>query len=217
MKRRIFLGLLAAPALLPVIARAQVRAAPLTPADQADIARIEAYLNGLKTLKGRFLQVAPDGGTSSGTAWIQRPGRMRFQYDPPSPYLLVAGGGLVVFRDNQLNQTSNLLIGQTPLGILLADNIRLSGPVTVTGISRLPDQIQVTLVRNADPGSGNLTLVFSDNPLALRQWSVIDGQRKETRVSLFNVELGGTFNQDMFYLANPSQNGPKYNTPGSGG
>jgi outer membrane lipoprotein-sorting protein len=207
MKRRALLSLLAlaSPAILadPGIARAQARGVTLTAQDKTDIARIEAYLNTLKTLKARFLQVAPDGTTAGGLAWLERPGRMRFQYDPPSPLLLVAGAGLVVFYDSQLDQTSNFPLSQTPLGILLRDNLKLSGDVTVTGIQRLPGQIQVTLVRTASPGDGSLTLVFADTPLALRQWSVVDAQGKETRVSLFDVELGGSFDPEMFYFVDP--------------
>jgi outer membrane lipoprotein-sorting protein len=201
MKRRALLAL----SILPLFAsfRASAQGLALTPQDRADTARIEAYLNGLKTVKARFLQVAPDGSTSEGIAWIDRPGRMRFQYDPPSPLLLVAGHGLVVFHDRQLQQTSNIPLGSTPLGLLLRDNLRLSGDVTVTGLQRLPGQIQVTIVRTESPGDGSLTLVFADSPLALRQWSVVDAQRQETRVSLYNIELGGTFDQAMFTFIDP--------------
>src|SRR5690349_940285 len=133
-----FLGLLCAGS-----AFAQQRAAPLNDRDRADLARIEAYLNGLRSLKAQFMQIAPNGAVSRGNAWLQRPGRMRFEYTPPSPLLLVAGHGLVVFHDSQLNQTSNIPLSRTPLGILLADRITLSGDVTVTGIQRQPGQIQV--------------------------------------------------------------------------
>lgn len=160
-------------------ARAQPRFQP-TPQDSADLTRIETYLDGLRTLKAHFLQVAPNGAISQGTAWLDRPGRMRFQYDAPSPLLLVAGHGLVVFHDKSLNQTTNIPISRTPLGILLADNVHLTGDVTVTGMQRLPGQIQVSLVRTASPGDGTLTLIFADNPLALRQWTVVDAQRQET-------------------------------------
>ena len=186
-----------------------IAAAPVpSPLDARDIARVEAYLTALRTLKSRFLQVAPDGRTSEGTAWIDRPGRMRFEYDPPSPLLLVAGHGLVVFHDKQLIQTTNFLIGQTPLGILLADTIKIGGDVTVTGIERLPGQLQVTLVRGGSPADGSLTLIFADNPLALKQWAVIDAQRQETRVSLFNVELGGKFDEKLFEFVDPRLLGP---------
>jgi outer membrane lipoprotein-sorting protein len=186
-------------AALPLVARpAHAQALALSARDRADLARIETYLNGLHTLKARFLQVAPDGRTAEGVAWLDRPGRMRFQYDPPSPLLLVAGHGLFFFNDSQLKQTTNLPLDATPLGLLLRDNLRLSGDVTVTGLARLPGQIQITMVRTSSPNDGSLTLIFSDSPLALRQWSVIDAQRHETRVTLFNIELGGSFDQKLF-------------------
>lgn len=200
MQRR---ALLLSSLLLPTTAFAQPRAAPLTAADRADMARIEAYLAQLRTLKARFLQIAPDGRTSTGGAWLQRPGRMRFQYDPPSPFLLVGGNGLLVFHDAQLKQTSNIPLGSTPLGILLREQVRLSGDVTVTGVGRMPGQLQVALVRTASPADGTLTLVFADNPLALRQWSVIDAQRLETRVTLTDIELGGSFDQGLFTFIDP--------------
>ena len=208
MNRRTFIGL---PLLAPLLfgaaaARAAVTPAPLSAADRADISRIEAYMNGLHTLKARFLQVAPDGSTAEGVAWMERPGRMRFQYDPPSPLLMVARHGLFFFHDSQIDQTTNLPLDTTPLGLLLRDNLHLSGDVTVTSVARLPGQVQVSMVRTGSPDDGSLTLVFADNPLALRQWSVVDAQRQETRVTLFDVELGGTFDQSLFVF-----------TPGSGG
>ena len=182
--------------------RAQAAFQP-TAQDSADLARIEASLDSLRTLKAHFLQVAPNGATSQGTAWLDRPGRMRFQYDPPSPLLLVAGHGLVVFHDKSLNQTTNIPISKTQLGILLADKVHLSGDVTVTGMQRLPGQIQVSLVRTASPGDGTLTLIFADNPLTLRQWTVLDAQRQETRVTLYNVETGGKFDAKLFEFIDP--------------
>jgi outer membrane lipoprotein-sorting protein len=203
MKRRNLLRLSLAPLLLAVAhADAQPRFQP-TPLDAADLRRIEAYLDTLRTLKSHFLQVAPNGAITQGTAWLDRPGRMRFQYDPPSPLLLVAGHGLVVFYDKSLNQTSNIPISQTPLGILLADHVRLEGDVTVTGMQRLPGQLQVSLVRTATPGDGTLTLIFADNPLTLRQWTVLDAQRQETRVTLYNVETGGNFDSKLFEFIDP--------------
>ena len=221
--RRTLLGL----ALLPWLAghaRAQTSPGPAvyalaqTPQDRADIARIEAYMNTLKTLKARFLQVSPDGATSGGTAWIDRPGRLRFAYAPPTPLLLVAGHGLVSFHDSQLGQTSNFPLSTTPLGILLSGNLKLSGDVTVTALQRAPGQLQVTLVRTASPGDGSLTLVFADPPLALRQWVVIDAQRQRTTVSLLDVQLGGVFDQGLFDYVDPAilGHGPAQGAPTTG-
>lgn len=205
---------LAAPASLPSTAYAQAVPARLTEQDRADLARVEQYLNGVRALKSRFLQVAPDGRTSGGQAWLQRPGRMRFQYDPPAPFLLVAGNGLVVFHDSRLNQTSNIPIGSTPLGILLRDRSSLSGDVTVTGVQRQPGQLHVSLVRTATPADGTLTLVFTDPPLQLRQWTVLDAQRQETRVTLYDVQLGGTYDSKLFQFVDPNFFVPQQ---GSGG
>jgi outer membrane lipoprotein-sorting protein len=187
-------------ALFPAMSRNV--AAQMTTQDRADIARVEVYLNGIRSMKARFIQTAPDGGVSQGEALIQRPGRMRFQYDPPSPYLLVANYGILFFRDAQLDQTSNIPLSRTPLGILLSDQATLSGDVTVTKLVRLPGQLQVSLVRSANPGEGTLTLIFADNPLALRQWVLLDQQGKQTRVTLTNMEVGARLDPKQFEYHN---------------
>ncbi len=201
MKRRALLSAL----LLPLVAQAQTQApAPaLSARDQADIARAEASLNAIHTLKARFQQIAPNGAVSNGTVWMQRPGRMRFQYDAPSPFLLVAGYGLLVFHDSQLQQTSNIPLGRTPLGLLLRENLKLSGDVTVTQVARLPNQVQITLLRTATPGDGTLTLFFADPPMSLQSWAVVDAQRQETRIRLADVQLGGSFDQSLFTFVDP--------------
>lgn len=200
MHRRQILAVLPALALMAAAGSvsAAAVAAPVTPADQADLNQIAAYLNSITALKAKFLQVAPDGQVSQGLAWLERPGRMRFQYDPPSPYLLVAGYGLLVFHDSSLDQTTNIPLSSTPLGLLLARHITLTGTVTVTDFQRLPGEFDVTLVRTSEPGQGSLTLVFSTNPLTLRQWAVRDAEGKVTRVSLYDVALGGHFPAHLF-------------------
>ena len=170
--------------------------------DRVDLSRIEAYLDSVRSLKARFVQTAPDGQITQGIALMQRPGRMRFQYDPPSPFLLVANYGILFFHDSQLNQTTNIPLSRTPLGILLGDHTTLSGDVAVTKFVRLPGQFQVSLVRSASPGEGTLTLVFADNPLTLRQWTVLDQQGKETRVTFTNMEVGANVDAKLFDYRN---------------
>lgn len=133
---------------------------------------------------------------------MQRPGKMRFQYDPPTPFLLVANYGILFFHDAQLNQTTNIPLGRTPLGILLADQVALSGEVAVTKFVRFPGQLQVTMVRTANPGEGALTLIFADNPLLLREWIVTDQQAKQTRVSFTNTEIGVALDARLFDYRN---------------
>jgi outer membrane lipoprotein-sorting protein len=204
--------LLSATFVLPAAAQAP-RAAVLSDADQAELAHVQAYLNGLRTLKARFVQTGPDGKVSTGTAWLERPGRMRFEYDKPSPLLLVAGHGTVVFRDNQLDQTSTIPLSQTPLGLLLADTIVLTGPVTVTAFERLPSAVELTLVRTATPGDGSLTLMLNPNPLTLVGWSVVDAQGRQTNLRLTDVTQGGAFDEKLFTFNDPDAPGGAGNTP----
>ena len=201
-------------AVQPLAVHAQSRSVALSAQDQADLGRIETYLNGVRALHARFLQVAPDGRTSEGQAWLERPGRMRFQYDPPSPFLLVAGGGFLTFYDSSLKQTSNIPLGSTPLSILLADQVNLrAGTLAVTDFRRLPGQIQVSLTRTATPQEGTLTLIFADPPLALRQWIVTAAQGKRTSVTLYDAQFGGHFDQSLFHFIDPRFFG-NGNTPG---
>ncbi len=200
-RRMLCLTLLAAAVLRP--AWGQTRAAVLTDADRATLQEVSRTLNALRALKARFLQVGPDGAATQGTLWLERPGRMRFQYDKPSPLLLVASGGTVVFHDAQLDQTTTIPVGQTPLGLLLADTISLSGDVTVTGFERPPGQLLITLVRTKTPGDGSLTLAFNAIPLALVGWSVIDAQGRETHLRLSDVRPGGPYDPALFVFKDP--------------
>jgi outer membrane lipoprotein-sorting protein len=209
MNRRTLLGLgtlLALPlAAVPLVdAEAQLAASPpTTPQDQADIARVEAYLNGIHTMQARFLQVDADGHSIGGNLWMQRPGRMRFEYDPPDRMLLVAGHGLLVYYDPAVRQTSNLFLSSTPLGLLLESNLHLSGPVTVTGIARSQGQLQISMVRTPRPREGTITLIFATDPLTLRSWIIRDAQGRQTQISLYDVTYGGTFKQSMFTFVGP--------------
>ena len=180
-------------------ASARAQTAPLSAADQALIGQVETYLNGQSALTANFLQVAADGSTRTGKAWLERPGKMRFEYDPPDKQLLVAGFGLLVYRDPQLDQTTNIPLGSTPLGILLAKHVDLSNSnVTVTQVQRDPGQEQISLIRTGKPAEGTLTLVFGTDPLQLRQWQVTDAQGRQTRVSLYDVQAGGPFPDSLF-------------------
>jgi len=196
MHRRFVLGLMAG-AVCAAPARS-VFAGTLSADDQKLIGQIQDYLNGLTALTANFLQVAADGSTRTGKAWLQRPGKMRFEYDPPDPQLLVAGFGLLVYHDPDLAQTTNIPLSATPLGILLANKVQLSGDVTVTNIDREPGEIRLTLIRTGKAAEGSLTLVFGTGPLELRQWVVTDAQQKQTRVSLYDIAPGGPFPDSLF-------------------
>ncbi len=186
------------------VAWAQNAPAPLTAADQALVSQVEAYLNSQTALTANFLQVAADGSTRTGKAWLQRPGKMRFEYDPPDPQLLVAGYGLLVYHDPQLDQTTNIPLGSTPLGILLDQHVVLSGAVTVMKVVQQPGELDLTVIRTGKAAEGSLTLVFGTSPLELRQWVVNDAQGRQTRVSLYDVAPSGPFPNSLFQYNAPS-------------
>jgi outer membrane lipoprotein-sorting protein len=197
MQRRILLGAVGA-LVLPLPA-----ALGQSGVDRAALARVEAYLNGLTTLRARFLQVAQNGATAEGTAWISRPGRMRFDYDPPEPVLLVASAGQVLMYDRELKQPTTMPVSSTPLGLLLRERIALSGDITVSAMGRQGGFLSVTLHRTGAPAEGRLTLMFSENPMELRQWSVVDAQGRETRVTLYQPETGIRIDNRLFDFNDP--------------
>lgn len=196
----------AAVVLVPVPSdAARLVAAKLTDQDRADLKRIEDYLNGLRTLTAEFMQVAPDGGLAKGRFYLSRPGKMRFEYDPPVPILMIANGTFLVFNDASVNQTSYLPLDSTPVGLFVRDHIVLSGSVTVTRIERAPNVIRVSIRQTDDAEQGELTLVFSDRPLTLQQWTVLDTQNRTTRVALLDVRTGAPINPDLFRFEEPKR------------
>jgi len=193
--------LLAAPALLaPVSASAQT----LPPRDQAEaIRRVEAYFNGMTTFRARFLQLAQGGGSAEGTAWIWRPSRMRFEYDPPEPTLLIAADGQFFHYDFELRQPTVVPLSSTPLSVLLRSPLRLSGDVTVAGVERARGLLAVTVFRTAQPSEGRITLILEEDPMVLRQWVVLDAQGRSTRVTLTQIETGQRFDPFLFAFNDP--------------
>ena len=199
MKRRLILATVAA---LPALALPALHARAQT-IDRAALGRVEAYLNSLRTLRARFLQVAQNGASAQGTALISRPGRMRFDYDPPEPLLLVASGGQVLMYDRELRQPTAVPASSTPLGLLLTPEIRLSGNITVVGTERTGGFLRVGLHRTGARAEGVLTLAFAEQPMELRQWSVLDAQARETRVTLYEVETGMALDNRLFDFNDP--------------
>lgn len=196
-------GLLAsAPAL------AQTAPLALSANDQTLVSQVQTYLNNQKGLTANFLQVADDGSTRTGKAWFERPGRMRFEYAPPDPQLLVAGFGVLTYFDPELNQVSNIPTGSTPLGILLSQHVDLnSSGVAVTAIDREPGEDDITLIRRDKPQAGTITLIFGTNPLVLEQWIVTDAQGHHTSVHLYDIVPGGPYPDSLFqYTPDASSN-----------
>src|SRR3990172_5008613 len=192
-------------ALLAVAAPAA--AASLSENDRADLARAEAHLNDMKTLSGKFVQVAPDGSLSEGRMWLSRPGKLRFEYAPPTPILVVADGIFIVYHDMELGQVDRVPIDATPLSVLLSDKVKLSDEVTVRAIQRGPGTLRIALFATKRPEDGEIVLVFGDQPLQLRQWQVMDARGGVTTVTLSQLEFNQPLVNRLFVFTDPPPKG----------
>lgn len=171
----------------------------------AELARLESYLNSVKSLRSRFLQIAPNGAISRGTLLLKRPGRIKIEYDPPVPVLIVADGYWLTYFDKELGDPAYTPINDTLAGFLVRDHIRLGGDIRVTGLSKGKGTVRLTIERTEAPEDGSLTLVFEDSPLALRQWSVRDAEGGVTRVSLLAPEFGVPIDDKAFEFTPPEK------------
>ena len=185
--------------LLPASALAAApQPAPLTAQDNLELQRVAAYLNGIRTMTARFSQVTGNGGTSSGRMWVSRPGKMRFEYDKPTPIAMLADAAYVFYWDKELQQTSKVELRSTPAWFILRDPISFGPDVIVTRFDRSGATVRVTVVEAAQPNAGSLSMVFTENPLTLRQWTVVDQQGKTTTVSLSEQQLGMALDPRLF-------------------
>jgi outer membrane lipoprotein-sorting protein len=186
----------------PSRADAPPQSIALTPQDQADVQRVAAYLNGIGTMTARFQQYSANGGAAGGWLWMERPGRMRFQYDPPTPIVLIADRFYVYYVDTQLAEMSKVGLKFTPAWFLLRVPISFDDLV-VTRFARGPNSLRITVVDPKAPDNGNLTMEFSDQPLALRQWTIVDQQGHTTMVSLSQQQFGMALDPKLFVYQDP--------------
>ena len=185
--------------LMPTAAEAEVAvAARLTAQDKIDLKRVEDYLKSLSTLKSRFLQTSSNGSIASGKLFMSRPGKLRFEYDPPASILMISDGIFLIYIDKDLDQVTHVFLKSTPVNFLVREDIRMDGDITVTKIERSPGLLRLTIRDTDEPEKGSMTLIFADKPLALRKWTVIDAQNIRTNVMLADVETGMTLDPSLF-------------------
>jgi outer membrane lipoprotein-sorting protein len=164
----------------------------------ADLDRLSAALNAIHSLKGEFSQVDPNGAVEGGDVYIEKPGKMRFEYKPPSGMLVVSDGIDVAVFNKKLNTADRYPLASTPLNLLLSDHVNLKGSQYVVGLEHRPG-FMVVHARSTDRRmTGNITIVFSDPGLELRQWTVVDAQGLATTVSLRNVQTGVALEPALF-------------------
>jgi outer membrane lipoprotein-sorting protein len=173
----------------------------MTEAQKATLEQVDRYFNSIRVMSGSFTQVGPDGSRTEGKFWVSKPGKLRFQYAPPSPIELIADGRSVAVRDRKLNTQDLYLIRQTPLRFLLADKIDLIEDSDVIGVTSDADWVTVTLEeRSSIGGTARIQLMFAANTYALKQWTITDAQGYDTTVALYDVDTSSKPSDKLFYI-----------------
>ena len=196
--------LAASPAMAQDGLRSRAAVNPNTPitgeARDAAIARANQTLNGVQRLQGRFTQTAPDGSIARGTLYLQRPGKLRFEYDPPATILIVSDGNVVSMRDTALRNTERTNLQSTPLNLILRNRVDLARDARITGVARNGDWLIVVARDRSGMTDGQIEMFFQGPNADLRAWDIVDVTGSRTRIVLSNITQPASFNQSLFRL-----------------
>jgi outer membrane lipoprotein-sorting protein len=189
-RRSLLLALVAVPLAAAFPAAAQVNVAP-----------INSYLQAMRSAQGRFRQTNPNGSTQTGTFYLAKPGRIRFEYDAPKGAMVIADGNWVGVFDPKSNRNpTRYPLGKTPLSLLLRDRLSLAEPGLVLGATEDASGTHITVVDPRAPTEGRLVMTFTENPILLRQWEVRTKTGQKTRVALTELRVGGSFERSLFNI-----------------
>ena len=174
---------------------------PFDAKQRALLDRISNYLSSVQTMVGKFVQVGPDGGRTEGTFYMQKPGRVRFEYNPPSPIDIIADGSSVVVRDRKLATQDLYPLSQTPLRYLLAERISLLRDTDVVSVSA-DDSFATVVIEQKQlfVGTDRLMIMFDAKDLTLKQWTVTDPQGFDTTVAVYNLDSTKKPDPNLFVI-----------------
>jgi len=171
---------------------------------RADLARIDAALNSTDTFSGRFTQYGADGSFAQGQVYVNRPGKLRFEYDQPNPLLIVSDGITLVQQDRALETFDRVPLSATPLNYFLKENVNLAEDTEVIGLQKNAQDWRVTARDGSGEVDGALTLVMDANSLALKEWAINDSFGGQTRVILTDLKYNERLNPRLFVLREDS-------------
>jgi outer membrane lipoprotein-sorting protein len=174
---------------------------PFDAKQRALLDRISNYLSSVQTMVGKFVQVGPDGGRTEGTFYLQKPGRVRFQYNPPSPIDIISDGSSVVVRDRKLATQDLYPLSQTPLRYLLAERINLLRDTDVVSVNA-DDSFATVVIEQKQlfVGTDRLMIMFDAKDLTLKQWTVTDPQGFDTTVAVYNLDSSKKPDPNLFVI-----------------
>lgn len=176
-----------------------VEARSLSPDDIAVLTRIETYLNEFTTVQARFVQISSEGGFAEGTVYLQRPGKMRFEYDPPTPVLLIADGHNLLYYDKELKSATIVPLDETPLWFLMQPKVSFEDRVVITDIDEELSTVGITVQPDEEASpAGAVKLIFTERPVSLRKWVVTDAQGVTIQVSLLDPQFDVPLEKELF-------------------
>jgi len=170
-------------------------------AQRAQVDKVSAYLSSIQQLVGDFVQIGPDGSRVKGEFYIQKPGKIRFEYDPPSPIQIIADGESVIVRDRKLATQDLFPLSQTPLRYLLSERIDLLRDTNVVGV-RADDTFVTIVIEERQPlvGTSRLVMMLGAKDYQLKQWTITDPQGYDTTVAVSNLDRSKRPDPDMFKI-----------------
>lgn len=189
---KVFFSLFFAVGLMFAVSAAQAQTA-------ADIQQIESYLNNIKTLKASFVQTASNGNTSEGKLYIEKPNKIRMEYDAPVNVLIVGDGDYIVYNDKDLDQITHIDYDDIPASLILSNTIKIDGKkLKITDFYKDSGTTEAVLEYADNKDIGPITLIFGNRPFELKQWKITDPQSVQITVSLYNTEKDEILPDNLF-------------------
>jgi outer membrane lipoprotein-sorting protein len=205
-RRAFALGTLSAPFLAGLAASPVLAQSGLSAADREALSRAQAYLRGLTSAQGSFTETGAGGQRRNGRFWLQRPGKMRFEYANPAGLLVVADGNNIMRYDPRLNTFQQVPLSQTPLSTFLSRNVSFDQGVRVDAVTRRESGAFAVTVRDARrPNEGYAILAFAGSPMRLQEWTVVDAQGTRTRTQLTSLSAASGLSASLFQLRDPTR------------
>lgn len=168
-----------------------------------DVKDLEKKLGSITTMRADFTQTDPSGKTTTGKFYLSRPGKLRFEYDPPVEDFIVADGVFIYFYDGTMKEQANTLISNSLADFILRKNLNLTGDLRMMGATESNGMLFVKLAQASDVNAGTITLGLQMNPFALRGWRIVDAQGGITEIKLDKVETGGALPSSLFAYRDP--------------
>jgi outer membrane lipoprotein-sorting protein len=183
-----------------LVTGAAAQAAPLKAQDVTDLNKISAYLNTITSLQASFVQVGPNGELDQGTIYARKPGRLRFEYAPPSPYLIVSDGTTIAVANQKLRTVDRYPLIDNPLSLILRESVDLTKDSRITAVERQAGTLRITATEKTGPVKGQVTLIFAYPATELRQWIITDAQGLQTMIALKNMKTEVQLAPELFIL-----------------